>query len=115
MSRAYERALLAMVWSKFSIIAILILALALSCSKQSTQRTVTAPTQVAKVRVSAGGEIYFNERTVTLDQLRTEFQSLQRVRGGVWYLDESSGGAFRQQGQTVKKEIIEARLPIRVR
>lgn len=73
------------------------------------------PTEVAKVRVSVDGRLYFNDRVVTLDELNREFQRLKQVQGGVWFFDESSAGAFRQQGQIVKKAIIEAKLPIRVR
>lgn len=73
------------------------------------------PTEVAKVRVSVDGKLYFNDRVVTLDELNREFQRLKQVQGGVWFFDESSFGASRQQGQTVKKAIIQAELPMRVR
>jgi hypothetical protein len=73
------------------------------------------PTEVAKVRVSVDGKLYLNDRDVTLDELKVEFQRLTQVHGGVWFLDESSSGVSRQQGQTVKKAIIEAKLPMRVR
>ena len=102
-------------WSKCSIIAVLILASVPGCSRQTKPRTVTAPTEVAKVRVSADGKVYFNERTVTLDELRVEFQRLERIHGGVWFFDESSIGASRQHGQAVKKAIIEAKLPMKLR
>jgi biopolymer transport protein ExbD len=102
-------------WSKGSIIAVLILASMPGCSRQTKPRTFTAPTEVAKVRVSADGKVYLNERTVTFDELRVEFQRLERIHGGVWFFDESSAGASRQQGQTVKKAIIEAQLPMRLR
>jgi hypothetical protein len=52
---------------------------------------------------------------VTLDELRGEFQKLKRIHGGVWFIDESSAGAQRQQGQMVKKAIIEAELPMKMR
>jgi hypothetical protein len=73
------------------------------------------PTEVAKVRVSVDGKLYLNDRVVTLDELNGELQRLTQVHGGVWFFDESSFGASRQQGQTVKKAIIEAKLPMRVR
>lgn len=99
-------------WFKCSIIVVLIFA-ATSCSRQTKPRTVAMPTEVAKVRVSVDGKVYFNERVVTLDELNREFQRLNQVHGGVWFFDESSFGASRQQGQTVKKAIIEARLPMK--
>jgi hypothetical protein len=95
-----------------SIIAALILASVLSCSKQSTRRTVPAPSEVASVRVSTDGKIYFNERLVGLDGLRGEFQRLRRINGAVQLVDETSE-ASHQQGQAVRKAIIEAELPIR--
>jgi hypothetical protein len=91
------------------------LASAPGCSRQTRPRTVIAPTEVAKVRVSADGKVYLNERLVTIDELRGEFQRLKRIHGGVWFIDETSGGAQRQQGQMVKKAIIEAELPMKVR
>ena len=72
------------------------------------------PTEVARVRVSMDGKIYLNDRVVTLDDLNVEFQRLAKVHGGVWFFDESFPGPSRQQGQTVKKAIINAKLPIRV-
>ncbi len=100
---------------KYLIIAVLLFASAPSCSRETKPRTVTAPTEVAKVRVSSDGKVYFNERVVTLDELRAEFQRLKQVHGGVWLFDESSSGASRQLGQAVRKSVIEAELPIRFR
>lgn len=101
-------------WFKCSIIAVLIFA-ATGCSKQSKPRAVAMPTEVVKVRVSVDGKLYFNDRVVTPDELNREFQRLKQIQGGVWFFDESSSGPSRQQGQIVKKAIIEAKLPIRVR
>ena len=96
----------------YLIIATLILASVAGCSRQSNRRTVPAPTEVAKVRVSTDGKIYFNERFVSLDGLSGEFQRLTGVNGAVQFVDETSG-ASHQQGQAVRK-VIEAELPIRV-
>jgi hypothetical protein len=103
------------VWFKYSIIGVLMFASAPSCSRQTRPRTLTTPTEVVKVRVSGDGKVFLNERVVTLDELRGEFQRLKRIHGGVWFIDESSAGAPRQEGQTVKKAIIEAELPMKVR
>lgn len=99
----------------YSIVALLILASALGCSRQAKPRAVTAPTEVAKVRVSADGKVYLNEREVTLNELRGEFQRLKQNNGGVWFVDESSAGASRQQGKRVSAAIVEAELPMRVK
>jgi len=93
--------------------AALILASVPGCSRQSNRRTVPAPTEVAKVRVSTDGRIYFNERFVSLDELRGEFQRLKRISGAVQFVDGTSE-ASQQQGQAVRKAIVEAELPIRV-
>jgi biopolymer transport protein ExbD len=77
-------------WFKYSIVAVLIFASAPGCSRGAKPRAVTAPTEVAKVRVSADGKVYLNEREIALDELRGEFQRLRRSNGGVWFVDESS-------------------------
>lgn len=102
-------------WFKCSLIAVLIFASAPGCSRQTKRRAVTAPTEVAKVRVSADGKLYLNERLVTLDELRLEFQRLKGIHGGVWFVDESSAGASRQLGQRVSAAIVEAELPMKVK
>jgi hypothetical protein len=102
-------------WVKYSIIAVLIFASAPSCSKHTKPHAVTAPTEVANVRVSADGKVFFNQRVVTLDELRGEFQRLKQIHGGVWLSDESSSGASRQLRLVVKKAIVEAGLPMRFR
>jgi biopolymer transport protein ExbD len=96
----------------YPIIAALVLASVPSCSRPSNRRTVAAPTEVAKVRVSADGKIYFNERLISFDGLRAEFQRLKRIDGAVQFIDET--GASHQQVQAVRKAISEAQLPIRV-
>ena len=97
------------------IVAVLILASVLACSRQIKPRTMTMPTEVAKVRVSRDGKTYFNERVVSLDELRREFQRLGKSRGAVSFVDESSGEDSWQLGQAVKKAIVEAQLPIKLR
>lgn len=100
---------------KYSIIAVLVFASAAGCSRETKPRSVTAPTEVARVRVSAEGKVFFNDRVVTINELRGEFQRLKQIDGGVWLFDESSSGASKQLGEQVRKTIIEAELPIRFR
>lgn len=73
------------------------------------------PTEITKVRVSFDGRAYVNESVVTLDELKGELGRLKQINGAVLFSDESSLGASRSQGQTVKKAIIEAELPMQVR
>ena len=101
-------------WLMCLILAVLIFATA-SCSQQSKPSAVAMPTEVAKVRVSVDGKLYLNDSVVTLDELNREFHRLKQAQGGVWFLDESSTGPSKQQDQTVKKAIIQAELPMRVR
>ena len=103
-------------WVKYSMIAVLIFVVsAPGCSKQSKSRVIMAPTEVAKVRISADGKVYLNERVVTLDELQGELQRLKRVQGGVWLVDESSDGPARKQGQKVSAAIVAAELPMRMK
>ncbi len=97
----------------YSVVAALLLASVPSCSRQSNRHSVPAPSEVANVRVSMDGKIYFNKRFVSLDGLRGEFQRLKRINGAVQFVDETSETSH-QQGQAVRKAIIEAELPIRV-
>ena len=85
-----------------------------SCSKPTKPRTVSTPSEIAKVTVSADGKIYFNQRVETIDELRSEFQKLKSAHGAVWFVDQSSSGPSWQQGQTVKKAIIDAQLPMKM-
>lgn len=97
----------------YLILAALILASVPGCARQSNGHSVPAPSEVANVQVSTDGRIYFNERFVSLDGLREELQRLKRINGAVHFVDETSE-ASQQQGQAVRKAIIEAELPIRV-
>ena len=89
----------------------------LACSKRPASQAhhVSAPAEVAKVRVSADARIYLNEHPVTLSELKEEFERLKQVNGGVQFLDESTAGESRQQAQLVRQAIIKAELPMLVR
>jgi|GEM_PF-4365319 len=102
-------------WFKYSITALLIFASVPGCSRQNKPRTITAPTEVARVRVSADGSVYLNERVVTLKELRGELQRLKQVHGGVQFVDESSAADARQQAQRVSAAIVEFELPMQVK
>lgn len=85
------------------------------CSQRPMHGNLTMPTETAKVRVSSEGKIYFNDRIITYGELSDEFKKLKKKNGGVWFLDESFVGSSRQQGQMVRKAIIDAGLPMRIR
>lgn len=99
---------------KYLRIALLIFAATPGCSNQPKRHNVTAPTEVAKVRVSVDGKVYFNERIVTLDELGTEFQRLKQIGGAVWLLDDSRAGEPRKLGRAVREAVIRAELPMKV-
>lgn len=101
-------------WFRPSVIIFLILFTA-NCSKQSSRRTIPMPTQVARVIVKVDGKVYLNGKLIPFEQLKGEFRRLKDLNGAVWFLDESSVGASREQGARVRKAIIEAELPMRVR
>jgi hypothetical protein len=97
-----------------SVLAILII-FTTGCSNQPKRRSIPRPTEVAKVRVGVGGRVYVNEGAVTLDELKGKLDKLKQIHGGVWFINESSDRESGRQAQVVKKAIIEAELPMRVR
>lgn len=101
-------------WFRWFIVVVFILANA-SCSTKPTRRIVAAPTETATVLVRGDGKIYFNDRAVSFDQLKVEFARLKQIRGAVSFFNQSSPGTAQEQAQLVKKAIIEAELPMRVR
>ena len=105
------------VWFRCWLIGLLIVAMASACSRRfaSQSHNVSAPTEVAKVRVSADARIYLNEHPVTFSELKKEFEKLKQVNGGVRFLDESTAGESRQQAQLVRQAIIKAELPMLLR
>jgi len=84
-----------------------------NCSRQP--KRVPAPTEIAKVKVAADARVYFNERAVSMDDLNREFARLKEIHGAVWFFDESSSEISREQARLVKKSMINAGLPIRLR
>lgn len=99
---------------KCSLIAILII-FAPGCSNQPKRRAIARPVEVAKVRVSVDGKVYINESIVAFDELKRELDRLKQIHGGVWFISDSPYGEAGRQNQIVKKAIIDAELPIRVR
>lgn len=97
---------------RFGWVVVLVLVISVSCAKKPTRRIIPMPAETATVLVTKDGKIFYNERAVTADQLKTELIGLKGKHGAVWLIDESPLG---QYGEPVKKAIIAAELPIRVR
>lgn len=89
---------------------IVALALSVSCATKPTRRLVPRPSETARVVIKKDGKVFFNERTVTIDELKKELEKLKQRHGAVWFLDESSS----QHSEPVKKAIIAAQLPIKI-
>jgi hypothetical protein len=101
--------------ARWVLIGVLIVALMPGCSRRATRHNFSAPTEVAKVRVTADAKVYLNDRIITLVELKKEFQRLKQVNGGIWLVDESTAGESRQQAQAVRQAIIRTELPMMVR
>lgn len=69
---------------------------------------------VAKVKVTASGQIYLNGRAADRSDLREALMRLKEERGAVWYYRENPAGEPSEAAITVIKAIAEARLPIKL-
>ena len=67
---------------------------------------------VARIGVSATGEIFLDGARTTLDALRQELALLRARNGVVWYHREAAGGDPPPQAMAVIQLVIEHRLPI---
>ena len=70
------------------------------------------PSRVVAVKVTRSGEIYFERRRVTLEELDAELKKLPRSEAGVCYFRESPEGAAHAAAVGVMRKIVEARLPV---
>jgi hypothetical protein len=79
--------------------------------KEQSRQSISAPTQVVKIKVDQAGEIYVDRRHVTLEELRQELAKLRQSGGGIWYnLEDPS----HPQARAVQKDIIDSHLPIKI-
>jgi hypothetical protein len=69
---------------------------------------------IAKVKVDQRGQIFLNERLVSLDELRKAFYDLKQLNGSVWYHRENPEGEPTPEAMSVIKAVIDAQLPIRL-
>ncbi len=72
---------------------------------------MSAPIEVAKVKVNHAGEIYLNKKPVTIEKLGQEFARLKQANGGVWYYLEDPS---HPQAKVVEQAIRDTRLPIKL-
>ncbi|MGH7753072.1 MAG: NADH-quinone oxidoreductase subunit N [Gemmatimonadales bacterium] len=68
--------------------------------------------EIAKVKVTAAGEITLNGRSVSLEELKREFARLKRVGGVVWYHRANPGGDPTPESMAVIEAVVAAGLPI---
>lgn len=87
------------------------LTLSVSCATKPTRRLVPRPSETARVVVKKDGKVFFNERVVTIDELKNELGKLKERHGAVWFVDEGSSS---QHNEPVKKAIMAAELPIQI-
>ena len=85
------------------------------CSKKpASQSPVAADAPIIKVAVFADGRITADGQPATIDSLRESFKTLAEKKGAVWYYREAGQGEPPPQAMQVVKEVIAARLPIRL-
>ena len=69
---------------------------------------------VIKVTVFADGRITADGNPITIEEIRQSFQKLAEQKGIVWYYREAGQAEPPAQAMQVIKEVIAARLPIRL-
>ena len=69
---------------------------------------------VAKVKVTASGQIYLNGLAADLSDLREALMRLRDKRGVVWYYRENPAGEPPKEAMAVIQVVAEARLPIKL-
>ena len=69
---------------------------------------------VAKVKVDGRGQIFLNEKLLSLDELRKAFSDLKKVDGTVWYYRENPDVEPSPEAMSVIQAVIDAQLPIRL-
>src|SRR5574341_438732 len=67
---------------------------------------------IARIRVRNTGEIWFDDRRVTIEQLRSRLADLRARDGAVWYYRETGMLAPPPEAMAVIQLVIECRLPI---
>ena len=69
----------------------------------------------AKIRIAPDGVVSLNDKTVSLDELKTALSNLKLSPGSsVWYYRENPAGEPHPNAMQVLKLIVDAKLPIRL-
>ena len=69
---------------------------------------------IARVFVNAGGQIFVDDREVSLDELTTALADLRDRDGEVWYQRENPDGVAPPQATAAMKVVLDMKLPIRL-
>jgi len=69
---------------------------------------------IAKVKVAENGDIYLNQKPVSLAALGEEFARIKKVHGAVWYYRLSQSKAAEASGMAIMKSVVEYRLPVKL-
>lgn len=70
--------------------------------------------KVVKVKVTQKGEIYLDERLVTLDEVKAAFAKLKQENGVVWYHRENPAGEPTIEAMSVITAIMDNKLPVKL-
>jgi biopolymer transport protein ExbD len=82
--------------------------------KQIAKNQVDPNAPKIKVAVFADGRITADGNPTTIEELRQKFQKLAEQKGSVWYYREAGQAEPPAQAMQVIKEVVAARLPIRL-
>lgn len=80
-------------------------------SQQQGRIMVSAPREVAKIKVEQDGVIYLNKKPVNIEELKQELTRLKANNGGVWYWLEDPSNP---QAKMVERAILDANVPIKI-
>jgi len=78
------------------------------------QREMPSQPEIARVKVTASGEITLNGRPVSLEELKREFARLKRAGGTVWYHRANPAGEPTPEAMAVIDAVVAAGLPIKL-
>ncbi len=69
---------------------------------------------IAKVKVDESGDIYLNNKPVSLAALSEEFARIKKVNGAVWYYRLSQSKSAEASGMAIMKSVVEYKLPVKL-
>ena len=106
---------------KYPFIVLAVLALCqLSCSNAAREAEVAKKfarweaNGIAKVKVAENGDIYLNQKPVSLAALSEEFARIKKGNGAVWDYRLSQSKAAEASGMAIMKSVVEYKLPVKL-